>query len=498
MWLSAKQRRRIRGAETMTSGTPLPTRIVSNGEYMPIAQTRAQQEVEARLVAMADETGARMGMDRRAFLRSSAGMAAAFLAFNQVFGDVFAVSPVEAADLGAAGERARSLAGQYIVDMQLHFLRDDFGWDGILALGEYAKQWNPDLVGEEITFKRFQIDNFIKEVYFDSDTKIGLLSAGPAEQAENVTLGNDGMADARRTINTAAGSRRLLTHSVIAPGKPGWMDEIERAIAEIKPDSWKGYTVGDPFGHSEFAYRLDDEALMYPAYERMLASGITNICIHKGLLPADYKNEFPTWEHARVDDVGKAARDWPQLNFIIYHSAFRPFLTTPDPLVQQFDETGRIDWVSDLADIPEQFGVSNVYAELGTTFGSCAVTHPKLAAALMGVLVRGMGADHVIWGTDSVWYGSPQWQIEAMRRMEIPEDMRKAHNFAALGEAEGEVKTAIFSGNATRLYGLESLAAPDAAWRSDRLTEIKAEYVAAGGAPSNAFYGFIAEAGGHV
>lgn len=213
-----------------------------------------------------------------------------------------------------------------------------------------------------------------------------------------MTLGNDGMADARRTINPAAGSRRLLTLSIIAPGKLGWMDEIERAIAEIKPDSWKGYTVGDPFGHSRFAYRPDDKALMSPAYGRMLAWGMTNICIREGLLPADHKHEFPTWEHARADDVGKAARDWPQLNVIIYHSAFRPFLTTPDRLVQQFDETGRIDWVS----------------------------------------------DHVIWGTDSVWYGSPQWQIEAMRRMEIPQDMRKAHNFAALGEAEGEVKSAIF------------------------------------------------------
>ncbi|MDO9125485.1 MAG: amidohydrolase, partial [Parvibaculum sp.] len=144
----------------------------------------------------------------------------------------------------------------------------------------------------------------------------------------------------------------------------------------------------------------------------------------------------------------------------------------------------------------EKYGVTNVYAELGTTFGSCAVTHPRLAAALMGVIIRGMGADHVIWGTDSVWYGSPQWQIEAMRRIEIPEDMRKAHGFAQLGAGDGEVKNAIFAGNGTRLYGLEDLAQPDAAWRTDSLSKVKVEYVAAGAEPSNNYYGFIRSAGG--
>jgi hypothetical protein len=63
------------------------------------------------------------------------------------------------------------------------------------------------------------------------------------------------------------------------------------------------------------------------------------------------------------------------------------------------------------------------------------VAHPKFSAALVGTLVKDLSADHVLWGTDSVWYGSPQWQIEAMRRLEIPEDMRKKYGFPALGDA---------------------------------------------------------------
>jgi predicted TIM-barrel fold metal-dependent hydrolase len=71
-------------------------------------------------------------------------------------------------------------------------------------------------------------------------------------------------------------------------------------------------------------------------------------------------------------------------------------------------------------------------------------------------LVKGLGADHVLWGTDSVWYGSPQWQIEAMRRLEIPEDMQKKYGFPALGGANSATKQTIFGSNAARLYGLNS------------------------------------------
>ena len=101
----------------------------------------------------------------------------------------------------------------------------------------------------------------------------------------------------------------------------------------------------------------------------------------------------------------------------------------------EFEASGRIKWTSDLADIPAKYGVSNVYGEVGTSFANSAVAHPKFAAAMVGTLIKGMGVDHVVWGTDSVWYGSPQWQIEAMRRLEIPEDMQKKYGFAPLGGA---------------------------------------------------------------
>ena len=177
-------------------------------------------------------------------------------------------------------------------------------------------------------------------------------------------------------------------------------------------------------------------------------------------------------------------------NFVIYHGALRAFLETPDASLAEFEQTGRIKWATDLAEIPGKFGISNVYGEIGTSFATCAVANPRMAAALMGTLVRGLGADHVLWGSDSVWYGSPQWQIEAMRRLEIPDEMRRKHNFAALGAAEGPTKTAIFGGNAARLYRINQRAALGEI-TGDKIAAIKAEYVAAGGMRSNRRYGYV-------
>jgi hypothetical protein len=75
------------------------------------------------------------------------------------------------------------------------------------------------------------------------------------------------------------------------------------------------------------------------------------------------------------------------------------------------------------------------------------MANPRRCAAMMGILIRGLGADHVCWGTDAIWTGSPQWQIEALRRLEIPEDMQKQYGFQPLGPADGPIKTAILGGN---------------------------------------------------
>jgi uncharacterized protein len=482
-------------AESAAFHSPVPTQVVSNGEFNPLPQTERQRKVEDRIKDLADTIGPKLGMDRRQFLRTSSGMAAAFLAMNEVFGPLFRVNAAEAAEPEAAMERARALSRQFILDDQVHFVRDDFKEDGLLDLGKYAAEhWNPDMLKDTgMTLARYKFNNFVKEVYLDSDTKIALLSGAPFDDKEWWLLTNDQIEGARKTVNGIARSNRMMSHSIVTPKQAGWMEEVDRCIDVVRPNSWKGYTIGDPLkpATTKYPWRLDDEKLMYPFYEKIVKAGSPIVCIHKGLLPADYEKSIPeAWKYATVDDVPKAAKDWPQITFVIYHSALRPFLDPPDADLAEFERTGNISWVSDLAAIPQKYGVSNVYADIGTSFANSAVSNPRFCAAFMGTLIKGLGYDHVFWGTDAVWYGSPQWQIEALRRLEIPEDMQKKHGFATLGAADGVVKSAIFGYNAARLYKID-LRAELPAIENDKFAQIR--FAKADLPPrSNATYGYVA------
>jgi uncharacterized protein len=494
IYLSKRELEETEPAEVAAFRSPVPTQMISNGEFNPLPQTPQQRQVEERIKEVADANAKKLGLSRRKFLATGSGMAAAFAAMNEVYGGrFFEVSKAEAAEPEAAAARAQGLAGQYIFDDQTHFVRDDFQGEFMLALPTYAAQnWNPALGKSPINLDMFKFDNYMKEIYLDSDTKVALLSGAPFDNPASWFLSNDQMHLAAQSVNKAAGSKRMLFHSLVTPKQPGWLEEVDRCIAEIKPSSWKGYTIGDPLNPktTKYPWRLDDEQVVYPWYEKAVKAGITTICIHKGLMPKDYATSIPSgaWKYATVDDLGKAAKDWPQINFVIYHSAIRTFLEPLESELAEFEKTGYIRWVSDLAAIPEKYGVSNVYGEIGTAFATTVITSPRFSAAMMGTLVKGLGTDHVVWGTDSVWYGSPQWQIEAMRRLEIPEDMQKKSGFAPLGPADGLVKQAIFGFNSGRLYNVDIRAE----LHNDGIAKMKTAYLEQGGERSNTAYGYVA------
>ncbi|MFP4516623.1 MAG: amidohydrolase family protein [Desulfovibrionales bacterium] len=419
-------------------------------------ETWGTPAVSREINRLAERLGTRMGMSRRDFLKSQMGIAASLLAMNSVFGYFFAVDPVEAADRDASAERFARHADQFIFDVQVHYVHEDYpSPEGLLSLRRAAQNWNPEGETEEQSFDDLLFENFYREVFRQSQTKVALLSNAPADDKNGWFITNEQAMQTRQKVNERTGKRSLLAHAIFTPGQPGWMEELDQAIA-MQPDAWKGYTLGDPGGGSQYPWRLDDESLVYPAYEKMLKAGIRNVCIHKGLLPTGYQSWMSPEKagYADVSDLGRAARDWPELNFIIYHSAIEKVVPKVED-ADAFRKTGRIDWVTNLAEIPEKFGVENVYSEIGAAFAATSVAHPELCAGMLGTLIRGMGADHVCWGTDSVWFGSPQWQIETFRRIEIPQWMQKQFGFTPLGPADGEVKQAIFGGNSARLYGLD-------------------------------------------
>ena len=500
--LTPEELAQIAPAESSMFPSPIPAQCVSSDEYMPCPQTEKQKEFESRIKQYGNELARKQGLTRRRFFQSAAGMAAAFVAMNETYGPLYMVSRAEAATPDMANERAKALKNQFVMDMHTHFLRDDTPIKTFVAqratVGKLG--WNSYLSDKEQTIDDLKFPNYFKEIFMDSDTKVACISGSYSVDPKYSFLTNDMKYAAREKVNKEAGTKRMFSHAIFTPGHPGWLDKVEEEQARLKPDSWKGYTIGDNTNKhlSKWPFRLDDEKVMYPFYEKLAKwskdnPSLKNVCIHKGLFPPSIAEKFPNLlPYADVRDVGKAAKDWPQLNFVIYHSGWRwTGPNAPKMAWEHFQKTGRIEWVTDLAEIPEKFGVKNVYGDLGQLFAWTTTANPLLGAAVMGTLIKGLGVDHVVWGTDAVWTGAPQWQIESLRRLEIPEDMQKKYGYKPLGAADGPVKNAVLGGNNARLYNYTPK--QQAAVVVDRVAKLKEDYEQHGPGRTNLAYGYVAK-----
>ena len=460
---------------------PLPTQVVGNEEYLPASQTREQAHVAALIHETARQNSRRLGMERRDFLASSAGIASAFLAMNTVFGRFFAVDAVEALDPAAAD--ARKPSGQFVFDIQTHHVAAPRQFPWLLDLRRLGRLWNAELEKDRGVMDELYLANYIKEVFLDSDTTVAVISGIPATTDAGNILPPEQMAQTRDIVNRLAASQRLVAHGLVAPNKgPADLDEMRRQVERLRIAAWKCYT-GLPFGNPPKPWRVDDENVAYPMLETSRRLGIKNICLHKGL---PLTSGVEAYFHPR--DLERAAKDFPDLNFIVYHSAFRalqPFIRNPP---ERFEASTRVDWVTDLCEIRARNpNVTNIYAELGATFGQMVITSPMLCGHVLGMLIATLGADHVLWGTDSIWWGSPQWQIEAFRRFTMPESLIARLGYAPLTPG---VKTQILGLNAARLYGLDPKARRDPV-PADFVSRLKAAYLDEGPRPSLTQYGWV-------
>jgi uncharacterized protein len=503
--LTPEELEKLSGAETLFP-SPIPVQFVSSDEYMPSPQSAQQKEFEARIKETGAQLAKKHGVTRRKFLQSASGMAAAFAAMNEVHAKggqpIYEVQKGEATNLDVAQARADSLKNQFVMDMHTHFLREGTPIRAFVSQREAVGKagWNPALKDKPQTINDLMFPNYVKEIFLDSDTKVACISGSYSVDEKFSFLTNQMKFDAREKLNKESNSRRMYSHAIFTPGHDGWLQKVEEENARLKPDSWKGYTIGDNTNKhlSKWPFRLDDEKVMYPFYERLVKwskekPSLKNVCIHKGLFPPSVERQFPHLVgYCNVADVGQAAKDWPQLNFIIYHSAYR-WVAGPGGTAaaawDQLQRQNRVDWVTDLADIPAAFGVNNVYADLGQIFAHSNMAEPRVAAYMLGYMIKGLGADHVVWGTDALWTGAPQWQIEALRRMEIPDEIQKKYGLAPMGPADGPVKTAILGGNNARLYNHTSKMASENL--NDHLAYCKSIYDKHGGERTNLAYGYI-------
>jgi predicted TIM-barrel fold metal-dependent hydrolase len=462
--------------------SPVPTHVVSNEEYAPLPQTAEQRRVAAILRATSTLNARRLGVSRRQFLGSSAGMAAAFLAFNTVFGRVFEVDPVEALETAAAD--ARKPSGQFVFDIQTHHVAAPRPATFALNLRRSGRRLNPELAKDRGTMDEVYLENYIKEVFLDSDTDVAVISGIPSATDATNILPPDEMARTRDVINQLTASRRLVAHGLITPNKgPRDLDEMRRQAEQLKIGAWKGYT-GLAFGNPPKPWRVDDEKISYPMLEMSKKLGVKNICLHKGL-PLLLQGGTREYWHPR--DIEKAATDFPDLNLIVYHSAFLDIAPWIGAGLDRFQPPGRVDWVTDLCEIRTRNPkLTNIYAELGSTFGMMIVANPLLCGHVLGMLIQTLGADHVLWGTDSIWWGSPQWQIEAFRRFTMPEPLMQRFGYQPLTP---DVKAQILGLNAARVYGIDP-AAQRNPMPPDFVAKMKAAYLHEGPAPSLTQYGW--------
>src|SRR5262249_37311581 len=159
---------------------------------------------------LADKHGGKLGMDRRRFLRTSCGMAAAFVALNHVFGHLFDVSEAEAADPERAADRAKALAGQFLFDHQTHFGPAQFSKKELLRLAVFAAEhWHPAITDKEKTdLYYYKFENYVRQIFLNSDTSVAVLSGAPFDDPSWWILPNDQIRDAVDMVNRVAGTRR--------------------------------------------------------------------------------------------------------------------------------------------------------------------------------------------------------------------------------------------------------------------------------------------------
>jgi predicted TIM-barrel fold metal-dependent hydrolase len=498
MWIPKWQRDRNRGVDS-----PIPTQVVSNEEFLPRPQNSKQQQWEKLIGELGEKNARRLGMERRDFMRSSMGLATAFLASNMVYGPCWEVDAEEALDPAATEEKFPK--GEYFIfDVQTHFT------DGI-ALGfrdmEFVRNMGFQLKNDA---DAYGFTNYVKELFFDSETSMAVISGVPGREinqdmAGKILEGRDRrggilpswlMSQRKNELNELAGGRRALCqgncapnhywdHSSKSPDWPALYEQMEREVKTYGIDSWKWYCHTDP-GRSGNGFRMDDERLAYPFYEKSKQLGLSILSVHKG-----FASQSRTLGHfAHPGDIEKAAQDHPDLSFIVYHSAIKHGPGEPEFEDDGFFDptTGDFAWHAELMKIKEKNPqIDNVYPEIGSAFGMLAIAHPVMCMHLIGKNVQRYGVDHVIWGTDCLWWGSPNWVIDAMKRFQISDELCEKFGYEQLTKDD---KAKIFGLNAAKIYGInvqEQLKALPA----DTLSRLKTAYLDRGGQRDNATPGWV-------
>jgi predicted TIM-barrel fold metal-dependent hydrolase len=444
--------------------SPISFHAGSNGELAPPPITAADRRAVELYRRIADERARRLGISRREFVTSACGTAAALLVINQTYGcggkgGSYTVEPASTLDRDAA---CAQLGGNdFIFDVHTHHVATGRDWESANFLGRPMRADPQGGCGEADKLACWSAEHFVRELFVKSETSVACLTLFPGLTVAARPLFDQEAAATRELVDRLARSPRLVIHGMVSPDLgPGQLDDMQRAKEESKVVAWKVYP---QYG----GWRLDDPKVGVPFLERARKLDVRLICAHKGIT---FPEVVGAATYGSPVDFGPAAAAFPDLQFLAYHSGYEPNI----PEGPYDPNGGGVDrLVRSVLDAKLGPG-KNVYADLGTTW-RLLMTKPIDAAHVLGKLLVHLGPDNVLWGTDSLWHGTPQAQIEAFRAFEIPRELQDKHGYPALTR---ELKAKILGLNAARVYGVDPNAAR-CAITEDALAKQKAEHDAA-------------------
>jgi uncharacterized protein len=440
---------------------PFPLAPVSNGEWCPLPITDRHRTL-AKLVI--EETSARAkwhGMTRTQFLRTAAATLTTFMCMNKVYGRdqtgdnaMLPVKKEQCDDLDAARELLDKKK-TFVMDVQQHHLDLDlYGDTDFLCFLDFIQAPGttcPESIGQL---------SYIREVFINSETTVGVISGLP----NGVPLGPEAMAVTRDLVNELAGSERALSQAVCDPkvpdGQPTAISTMEHHVRDLKARALKCYT------YSNNGWRLDD-ADGTRMLEEATRLGITLVNTHKGL-PAIFAPGSP--ETVRTIDYPQALKNFPKMKFCAYHSGYFQGNTHPE------GKTEITEFIEVLEGLPKR-DRKRMYAEIGSTFGFTFTADQGdapgqeryRAAHLLGQLLKTLGSRNILWGSDSVWWGSPQFLIDGFKLLQIPASLQEQFGYPQITD---KMKKRILGENAAKLYGVK-VKAPRCSVPPDRLEQLQ-------------------------
>ncbi len=444
-------------------GLPIAFEQCSNGEYDPEPLTPVRLSAEAMARTDIDDAIRRTGMSRRQFLRSASALAICLGSIDAAVssargirpGLFYPFDPVSRLD----SETARSIIGpaEFVFDVQGHLLeydidpstRGDWFWGSQFPQARCEDEDDPRAC--------FSTNHFLEELFIRSDTTMTALSGLPINP-EGSPLSNEIMEETRQLVLALSGDERVVVNALALPQTApieSVLDEMSRTVEENVVAGWKTFTHFPEEGNH---WWLDDhdpdlEPVGDVFLDHLVTIGTPILFVHKGLSNgARYGSPI---------DIGPAARAHPDVSFVVYHSGFE-VNQREGPYTDATANVGVNRLISSVRDAGIRPG-GNVYAELGSTWWHL-LRRPDEAAHVVGKLLVAFGEDRILWGTDSIFYGSPQGQIEAFRSFQIPEEMQTRFGYPPLTRG---AKAKILGWNAANLYGIEPITEPVGFTRSD-------------------------------